>query len=141
MSEEINFYYEYYKPLFEEGCRIWIDGIMPYLEVREDKSIWFCPPIVKEPVPGTAPDTSPVRVMEGIPEHNYFCPNGCDQRLEYDGRLVKCKSCEYLNTFRKYLANRQKLIRESILKNSENTLNQLKMRRWINGEEVECQQE
>ena len=113
MEEEIHFWNEHYNPMFEKGCKIWIDGIMPYLEVREDKSIWFCPPYVEEPVPGT--DTSPVRVMEGVSEHNFFCQRCSSGRLDFDGRKVECKSCGYINSLRKYLTERIKIIEQSII--------------------------
>lgn len=135
MEEIIDFYNEYYKPMFEEGCRIWIDGIRPYLEIREDKSIWFCPPIVKNPVQGT--NTTPVRIIEGKPEHNFFCQRGCYKRLDFDGRKVECKRCGYINSLRKYLAERIKIIEQSVLENSEEIKEIMKSRRWENGVEIE----
>lgn len=135
MEEEINFFEEYYNPLFKKGCSIWIDGIMPYLEIRKDKSIWFCPPPVEDPVKGT--DITPVRVMEGKPEHNFFCQKGCYKRLDFDGRKVECKRCGYINSLRKYLAERIKIIEQSVLENQEETKEIMKSRRWENGIEVE----
>lgn len=124
-QNEINFNYEYYKPMFEEGCKIWIDGLMPYLSMKENGSIYF-----------TAPDREPVIVREGIPEHNYFCHNGCGIRLDYNRRTVKCKSCGYVNFLPKYLVEKYKLIQQSVLDNESKTNEILKNRRWENGKEV-----
>lgn len=134
MDKEIDFSKKSMYPAFEEGCRIWIEGIMPYLEVREDKSVWFCPPEVEDPVPGT--DITPVRVIEGVPEHNFFCQKGCYKRLNYDGRALRCRRCGYLNSLRGFLKERINIIEDSKINNAEKTNDIMKSRRIENGVET-----
>jgi len=126
MNKEINFFDEYYNPMFKEGCSIWINTIKDYLSVDSNGAIFF-----------TAPNRDPIMVVEGKPKHNYFCHKGCGIRLEYNRRTVKCKKCGYINSFRKYLVERMKIVEQSKKDNEASTNNQLKNRRWINGEEVE----